>query len=308
MWKFRFLRRQGFRGKVDMVLSFIPFVFDFILLFLYHCYLTISEREAACLGNWKNFILDLDGVLYLLNQPIPGGREFVDFLRTHRYCVAFLSNNTFLTREEYVEKLERMGIRAFPEEILTSAFAVAKYLGETRPGARVYVIGEEGLKKELKSCGLHPVLRGKADFVVVGMDRKFNFRKMSRALRYIQDGAEFIGTNPDPTYPTDNGLLPGAGAIIAGIETCTGKKARVFGKPSPLILDLLLEARGFRKEETVIIGDRLDTDIALGARCGVFSVLVLTGVTSRQDVEISQVKPDLVVENLFELRRVLAGG
>ncbi|MEN3185429.1 MAG: HAD-IIA family hydrolase [Atribacterota bacterium] len=258
--------------------------------------------------DWKNFVLDLDGVLYLLNQPIPGGQEFVDFLRTHRYNVAFLSNNTFLTRKEYVEKLERMGISAFPEEVLTSAFAVAKFLGETRPGARVYVIGEEGLKKELKSCGLHLVSKGEADFVVAGMDRKFNFRKMSRAFRYIQGGAEFIGTNPDPTYPTDNGLLPGAGAIIAGIEVCSGKKARVFGKPSPLILNLLLETRGFRKEETVIVGDRLDTDIALGVGCGVFSVLVLTGVTSREDVEVSQVKPDLVVENLFELRGMLARG
>lgn len=257
---------------------------------------------------FKNFVLDLDGVLYLLNTPIPGGREFVEFLRVNHYQVAFLSNNTFLTRKEYAEKLQRMGIQALPEEVMTSAFAVAKYLAETWSGARVYVIGEEGLKKELKGHGLHLVSRGRADFVVVGMDRRFNFGKMSRALRYIREGAEFIGTNPDPTYPTDDGLLPGAGSIIAGIEVCSGKKARIFGKPSPLILDLLLKTRGFQKEETLIVGDRLDTDITLGKRYGVFSVLVLTGIASRQDVEASQVKPDLVVENLFELQKVLTRG
>lgn len=268
----------------------------------------ISGMEAACLKGFKNFVLDLDGVLYLLNKPIPGGREFVEFLRDHHYRIAFLSNNTFLTREEYVEKLLKMGIEAFPEEMVTSAFTVAKYLGENHPGARVYVIGEEGLKKELRNCGLHLASRGKVDFVVVGMDRKFHFRKMSRALSYIREGAEFIGTNPDPTYPTDNGLLPGAGSIIAGIEVAAGKKARIFGKPSPLILDFLLAARGFAREETVIVGDRLDTDIALGKQCGVFSVLVLTGIASLEDAENAQVKPDLVVKDLLALREVLQRG
>ncbi len=264
--------------------------------------------EASCLKGFKNFILDLDGVLYLLHKPVPGGGEFVKFLRDNHYQIAFLSNNTFLTRDEYVAKLRNMGIEAFPEEMVTSAFTVAKYLSENHPGARVYVIGEEGLKKELKDCGLRLVSRGKVDFVVVGMDRKFHFRKMSRALSALQEGAEFIGTNPDPTYPTDNGLLPGAGSIIAGIEVAAGKKARIFGKPSPLILDFLLEMRGFAREETVIVGDRLDTDIALGKRCGVFSVLVLTGIASLEDARNSPVKPDLVVKDLLALREVLLRG
>ncbi|MGQ9472885.1 MAG: HAD-IIA family hydrolase, partial [Candidatus Caldatribacteriaceae bacterium] len=141
---------------------------------------------------------------------------------------------------------------------------------------------------------------------VVGLDRKFNFRKMSRALDYIRGGAQFIGTNPDPTYPTDKGLLPGAGAIIASLEVASGKKAHIFGKPSPFILEFLLRARGFRKEETFMVGDRLDTDIALGKNEKIFSVLVLTGIASLKDVKNSPVKPDMVVENLFELQRLLS--
>jgi len=262
--------------------------------------------EEPALKNFKNFILDLDGVLYLLNTPIPGGREFVAFLRERGQNIAFLSNNTFLTRAEYTEKLNKMGISARAEEIVTSAFVAARYLSQLQPLARVYVIGETGLKQEMVHSGLRVVTRGSADFVVVGLDRKFTFQKMKKALTLLMQGAQFIGTNPDPTYPTHDGLLPGAGAIIASIEVCSGKKAHVVGKPFPFILNFLLELRGFVPEETVIIGDRLDTDIALGNNCGVFSVLVLTGIAREEDVEKATVRPNLVVKNLFEFQEILS--
>ncbi|MBC7317568.1 MAG: hypothetical protein H5T70_14190, partial [Chloroflexi bacterium] len=171
----------------------------------------------------------------------------------------FLSNNTFLTREKYAEKLQRMGVDASPEEVFSSAFVTAKYLEQRFPQSRVYVIGEEVLREEIKRCGLKVVagnVRGKVDFVVVGMDRRFSFSKMSSALRFLTGGAQLIGTNPDPTYPTGKGLLPGCGAMISAIETCSGQRALIVGKPSSLIMDFVFATTGFRKEETALIGDR----------------------------------------------------
>lgn len=259
----------------------------------------------------KNFIFDLDGVLYLLDRPIVENVRFANFLKDEGYNVIFLSNNTFLTREKYAEKLQKMGVNASPEEVFSSAFVTARYLEQRFPQSRVYVIGEEGLREEIKRCGLKVVagnVKEKVDFVVVGMDRKFSFSKMSSALRFLTRGAQLIGTNPDPTYPTDKGLLPGCGAMISAIETCSGRKALIVGKPSSLIMDFVLSATGFRKEETVLIGDRLDTDIVLGKRFGLFSVLVLTGVSAREDLENSECQPDLVVENLLELKDLLLEG
>jgi len=259
----------------------------------------------------KNFIFDLDGVLYLLDRPLTENISFVNFLKEEGYRVIFLSNNTFLTREKYAEKLQKMGVNASPKEVFSSAFVTAKYLEQNFPQSRVYIIGEEGLREEIKRCGLKVVAgnaKEKVDFVVVGMDRKFSFSKMSSALRFLTKGARLIGTNPDPTYPTDKGLLPGCGAMVAAIETCSGQKALIVGKPSPLIMDFVLSATGFKKEETVLIGDRLDTDIVLGKRFGLFSVLVLTGVTTREDLKNAECKPDLVVENLLEFKDLLLEG
>lgn len=219
-----------------------------------------------------------------------------------------MSNNTFLSRKGYVRKLRRMGIRAEEDEIFSSAFVTAHYLSERKPHARIYMIGEAGLRKEIENCGLQivPDDTEKVDFVVVGMDRRFNFKKMSMALNLILSGGELIGSNPDVTYPTESGVLPGCGAILAGIEACSGRKAQVIGKPSPIILDFVFQYTGFNREETVIVGDRLDTDIKLAEDFGLFSILVLTGVSKKEDLAHFSARPDMVVENLGVLKELLS--
>ncbi|MCS7242780.1 MAG: HAD-IIA family hydrolase [Candidatus Caldatribacterium sp.] len=256
----------------------------------------------------KNFVVDLDGVVYLLNTPIPENVEFLRRARLRGFRMAFLTNNTFLLREGYMEKLRSMGIEARVEEIFSSAFVTAECLRRERPHARVYAIGEEGLKEELKRAGLRILPRFSpkgADFVVVGLDRRFTFQKMKIALDFLLRGAQLVGTNPDPTYPMESGVIPGAGAILASLECASGRKARVIGKPSPEILLFVLDALGFRPEETAIVGDRIDTDVLLGKNCGVSTILVLTGVTQKEEVLTSLIKPDVVVGTLQELQGIL---
>lgn len=256
----------------------------------------------------RNFVVDLDGVVYLLNTPIPDNVEFLRLARLRGFRIAFLTNNTFLSREGYVAKLRGMGVEAEVDEIFSSAFVTAGCLRQEKPKARVYAIGERGLKEELKRAGLRVLSRFSpkgADFVVVGLDRRFTFQKMKTALDFLRQGAQLIGTNPDPTYPTETGVIPGAGAILASLERASGCTARVIGKPSPEILRFTLNALGFRPEETAIVGDRIDTDVLLGKNCGVSTILVLTGVTKSKEVLASPVKPDVVVGTLRELQSLL---
>ena len=183
---------------------------------------------------------------------------------------------------------------------MSSGLITAYCLSKENPGASLYVIGEEGLREELyqREMNLVEVPPYQVDGVVVGMDRQFNFKKMSNAMRCILNGASFYGTNPDPSFPTEDGLMPGCGAILASIEVSSGVKPRIFGKPYPESLQFLLEISGFEKEKTVMIGDRLDTDIKLAKDFGLFSILVLTGVSKKEDVDRFSVQPDMVVENL----------
>jgi len=257
---------------------------------------------------YKNFIIDMDGVIYRENAPLPHSAEFINFLRERDVRVVFFSNNSTLSRKQYVEKLSNMGIQAREEEIVSSGLITAYCLSKEKPKAYLYVIGEKGLREELLKQGMNlvEVPPYQVDGVVVGMDRQFDFKKMSNAMRCILNGASFYGTNPDPSFPTQDGLMPGCGAILASIEVSSGVKPRVFGKPYPESLQFLLEITGFEKEETVIIGDRLDTDIKLAKDFGVFSVLVLTGVSKREDLSRFGVQPDVVVENLGVLKKLLS--
>lgn len=256
----------------------------------------------------KNFVVDLDGVVYLLNTPIPENVEFLRRARLEGFRMAFLTNNTFLTREGYMAKLKSMGVEAEIGEIFSSAFVTAGYLRREKPKARVYAIGEQGLKEELRRAELQVLSRFSpkgADFVVVGLDRRLTFQKMKTALDFLVGGAQLVGTNPDPTYPTENGVIPGAGAILAGLERASGCRARVIGKPSPDILLFVLDVLGFQPEETAVIGDRIDTDVVLGKNCGVSTILVLTGVARREEILTSPIKPDVVVETLRELQGIM---
>ena len=250
----------------------------------------------------RHAIVDMDGVLYHGNEPIQGGREFLDFLRTIRVRFILLTNNSTLTVPQYVAKLERMGISATEQEILTSAVATASYLERVAAhGSHLFVIGEEGLRTELQKRGLVLTDAPEAAYVVVGLDRQLTYDKLSTATRAIAGGATFIGSNSDRTFPSETGLTPGAGATLAALEAATGVTPQVIGKPERAIFGQALQRLVARPETTVVIGDGLYTDVLGGQRAGLMTVLLLSGVTSESQLAGASQQPDVVYADVAAL-------
>jgi HAD superfamily hydrolase (TIGR01457 family) len=249
----------------------------------------------------KNFIIDLDGVIYIEDNPTEGAVEFIDFLREKNLKFLFLTNNSTKTQRQYVRKLKKMRLDAHKKDILTSSVATCVYLEKEKPGARIHAIGEHGLISDLRSHGFL-LSDENVDFVVVGLDRRFNYEKLSRACNLIRGGALFIATNPDLTFPSKEGIIPGAGALAAAIEACSSRHPVVIGKPNPLVVEIAMKMMDAHKRETVIIGDRLDTDIAVAKRLGMKSVLVLSGIETPATVKASHIQPDYIFKSLRELR------
>lgn len=250
----------------------------------------------------------MDGVLYVGKRPIPGASKAIEHLRRKGKKLMFVTNKSTSTRRMYALLLRRMGIKAKESEIITSAYATTLYLKRVSPGAKVYVVGEKGLKLELKRGGfkvLSEAEAGEADYVVVGMDRTFNYKKLTAALRALLKGAEFIATNPDQTYPTEQGICPGAGAMIGALRGSANRGPKVvIGKPSPHMLKASLALLGVKASRAAVVGDKLDTDVLAGKRVGAKTVLVLTGVTPRVEAERAKgtkLEPDLVLNSIREL-------
>jgi 4-nitrophenyl phosphatase len=249
----------------------------------------------------KSLMIDLDGVLYRGDEVIDGAKEFVTLLQRERVPFLLLTNNSTRTPGQYVTKLARMDIAIEESHVLTSAQATALYMEKMAPpGAKVYLIGEEGLRVALWEKGYTFAERG-ADFVVVGMDRRLTYEKLRIATLLIRGGAKFIGSNPDKTFPSEEGIIPGNGATLTALEAATGVAPLVVGKPEPAIFDLALARMGVGKEGAAIIGDRLETDVLGGRRAGLITIFVLSGVTNRQELENSSIKPDLVFEDVRQL-------
>ncbi len=265
----------------------------------------MNKGLPAC-ARYKAFLFDMDGVLYLDQQPVTDAVEFLRRLREVGKKILFLTNNSSLTRSEYRAKLAGMGIASDESEILTSAVATASFLQENYElaGKTAFMIGGRGLEEELSGTGLL-LLRGeegkRADYVVVSWDTDLTYEKLKVACLAIYAGALFVGTNPDATFPSPEGLWPGAGSILAALERATGKEALVVGKPNVYMMQAALSLVGEKADETLMIGDRLETDILGGWRAGLDTCLVLTGVASREDLEGYRPQPDLVVESLLEL-------
>ncbi len=259
------------------------------------------------LARLRNLLIDLDGVVYRRNVLLPGAKEFFDFLYAKGYSFGLLTNNSTATPAQYAQRLADMGINASESVIFTSGDAVARYLVKTAPkGARVYIIGEDGLRQPVLEAGFQ-LDEISPDYVLVGLDRKFSFDAMAKACMAIRRGAKFIASNPDKTFPVERGLiLPGAGALVASIVACTDVHPVIVGKPNKQMLLLAMERLGATKMQTAIIGDRLDTDVLAGKRAGVHTILVLTGVTSEEDLNRSKIKPDYVFRDLEHLRSALA--
>ena len=250
------------------------------------------------------YLIDMDGVLYRGTEVIPGADAFIAQLRERRIPFRFLTNNSQRTRRDMVAKLARMGIDVEEEHIFTCAMATARFLAEQKPGGTAYVIGEGGLLTALHQNGF-AVVDHQPDFVVVGEERTFNLEMVESAVRMIVGGAKLIATNLDPNCPTQNGLRPGCGAMVAMLETATGTKAFSVGKPSPIMMRAARKELGLTTDETTMIGDTMETDILGGVQLGFHTVLVLSGGTKREDVPRYAYRPEVVVESVAEFAALL---
>jgi 4-nitrophenyl phosphatase len=257
----------------------------------------------------KAWIFDMDGVLYRGIEPLPGVRELLDALTLRERQVMLATNNSMSTPEAYETRLADMGIDVPAEAVITSALATRDYLERELPaGSGIYVIGMPALREQLfAGTTFHPVQYGEEQpaAVVIGLDLAFSYDKLKAAHLALQQGALFIATNADTTLPTEAGLVPGAGSIVAALSAASGRLPIVIGKPETPMLEMAMLRMGVRPEETVMIGDRLDTDILAGERAGMPTVLVLTGVSTREDLAAAEALPDVVVSDLPSLVEAL---
>jgi len=248
---------------------------------------------------YNGYLLDLDGTIYRGREVIPEARQFLAELRAACLPYLYLTNNSSATPEAVTERLRAMGIPAEPEEVVTSSLATAAWLAETeRPGATVYVIGEEGLRTALQQQGFH-LVDEQPDVVAVGIDRSFTYEKLAAAARAIRAGARFVATNPDLALPTENGLVPGNGALMAAVAAASGTAPVVIGKPEPIIVRYALARLGTAPDNTLIVGDNLLTDIAAGVNSGLDSLLVLTGYSRMEDLADSPWQPTHIADHLL---------
>ena len=251
----------------------------------------------------RNLIIDMDGVLYRGNAPMPGLTDFFAFMRQRGIRFMLATNNSSRTPAEYVAKLAGMGVTVSPHDVLTSGVATAEYLaGIASAGTRVYVIGAESLAETMREHGF-VVSDQDAAFVVVGMDTQVTYDKLRRATLLIRAGARFIGTNPDKTFPSEEGIVPGNGAILAAIEAATGVTPLTIGKPEPTLFQMALKRMSADAAHTAVLGDRLETDILGGINASLLTILVLSGVVTREELAGSEVQPDLVFEDIDHLRQ-----
>lgn len=246
------------------------------------------------------FVLDLDGTVYLGEEEVPGAARFISRMRALGKRCLFLTNRANRTPGEIVAHLGQYGIACDPREVLTSAQGAAEFLA---PG-RFYCIGEAALVEALEQAGHIPDPLA-PDYVVVGFDRGFNYRKLTQACRLIHKGARFIATNPDRCLLFHNGLYPGTGAMVAAIEAGCGCAAEVIGKPERRLVDIAVRHLGVPAGETVMVGDSLETDIPAGAAAGLPTALLLTGVSRREHLATARVQPTWVAESYAELESLL---
>jgi NagD protein len=248
----------------------------------------------------RGFLIDMDGVIYRGGQLIAGAVEFIAHMQATETPFAFLTNNSQRTRRDVATRLSRMGIEVDEKHVFTCAMATARFLAQQLPGGTAYVIGEGGLLQALHANG-YAIVDHAPDYVVVGEGRAFTFEMLEAATRMILAGAKLIATNLDPNCPTQDGMRPGCGAIVAMLETATGLRAFSVGKPSPVMMRMARKELGLATGQTTIIGDTMETDILGGVQMGYQTVLVLSGGTRREDLCRYAYRPDVVVESIADL-------
>lgn len=255
----------------------------------------------------RALLIDLDGVVYIGETPLPGAVAFIADLQRHDIPFLFLSNNPTLTPAQYAQKLARMGLHVEPGHFWTSALATAAWLHEhAAPGSPVLVIGENGLRTALSAAGMRLVDDWRAAaWVVASLDRQVTWRALADAALAIQHGAHFVATNADVTLPSEEGALPGGGALVNLLTATTAVAPRVMGKPQRIMFDQALQHLHSRPAETVMVGDRYETDIVGAQQVGLRTVAVLTGVTQAAEFAASSLPPDWILASIHELRTLL---
>jgi len=262
--------------------------------------------ESYVLQGVQAVVMDMDGVLWRGDAPLPGLHAFFEFLQQRSLPFILATNNSTKTVEAYVQTLAKLGVTVEPEHIVTSAVATAEYLRATYAGKqlRTHLVGEAGLFEIMLQAGFSQVM-SEADVVVVGMDRDLTYQKIRTASTLIRQGGRFIGTNGDRTFPMPDGLAPGSGSMLAAIEAASGQAPFIIGKPEPVMFEMSLARMGVAAANALMVGDRLETDILGGQRAGLITALVRSGVTSPEVLAASAIQPDLVFDGLPDLQAAL---
>lgn len=260
-----------------------------------------QQDLAATFQRITCFLLDMDGTIYLGDQLLDGTLEFLDALRATGRQAVFLTNNSSKCGASYVEKLQRMGITEPFLTVVTSGQATARYVLKAFPGQRPYLLGNDILKAEMLAMGV-PVTNDNPDYVIIAFDTQLDYEKLTHVCDYVRTGLPYIATHPDFNCPTEDGFIPDIGATIAYIKASTGREPDlIVGKPYGTIVDDVLAQTDHKPEEMAMVGDRLYTDILTGLNHDIYSILVLTGETTQEMLDASDIKPDLVVDRLSSL-------
>ena len=258
------------------------------------------ERRVNSIRAKAGFIIDMDGVIYHGNRLLPGVVEFLSWLEKSGKKYLFLTNSSERTPKELHEKMERLGINVAENHFYTSALATAGFLASQTPNGSVYIIGDAGLIHALYSVG-YTINNVNPDYVVVGDTHGYNFENIQTAVNLVLKGARLIGTNSDVSGPVENGIAPSTKALIAPIEIATGKKAYFVGKPNPLMMRIARRMLGLKTEEVIVIGDRMDTDVRCGLESEIDTLLVLSGITKREDIDKYPYRPQYILNGIIDL-------
>jgi len=249
----------------------------------------------------KNFIIDMDGVLLHGSRIVPGADEFINTLRKENRKFLLLTNNPVYTPRDLAHRLQAIGIQIQEDQIFTSALATASFLHKQRPDGKAFVLGESGLTEAIHNLG-YVITDINPDYVVLGETLAYNFQMIKKAIRLIHDdGARFIATNPDPSAPSEGGLIPACGAMAALIEKASGVAPFFVGKPNALMMRTALNYMNVHSENTIMVGDRMDTDIVAGVTSGMETILVLSGVTKEEDIDKFPYLPTHIKRSVAEI-------
>ncbi len=259
-----------------------------------------DKKYIEAIKSKASFIIDMDGVIYHGNKLLAGVKEFVDWLKKTNKKFLFLTNSSERTPEELQKKLHRLGVNVSQDVFYTSALATAMFLHNQKPNGSAFIVGDAGLINALYNVG-YTMNNVDPDYVVIGETRSYSYEIIEKAINMVLKGARLIGTNPDITGPGEHGIVPATKALIAPIEIATGKKAYFIGKPNPLMMRNALKKIGATREESVIIGDRMDTDIVAGIESDIDTVLVLSGITTKDIIDNFPYRPKYILNGIVDL-------